>query len=538
MKKFMTRHADFMNCHSERSAKRAVEEPAFTSMSNAFTTASVQAPATNGWPILRGLIAKGGVSRASATFAGLVLAFASLQVHAQQPWKQITTPPLHDFKPAQPTRIQLENGLTIFLAEDHELPFINGTIIIRGGSRDEEAKQTGLVDIYGSAWRTSGTDTNPGEKLDQQLAEKAASIETGGSTAFTSLSWSCLKEDESTVFAEAVDLLLHPAFKDNKLALARRGVEAGIMRQNDDAGGIAGREAAKMIYGADSPYARQPQFSTVEPLTVSDLQAWHDKTVQPNDMIVAVSGDFDPAAMEAALRAAFGGLKRGPAFVNAKVSFPGPKPGTYFVDKNDINQSTIYIAGLGTERSNPDYYALSVMNQIFSGGFGSRLVQNVRTKLGLAYDVGGAYGAAYDHPGPFFVVAGTKSASTVAASQAVLDEINRLKTVPPTPAELESAKEQILNSFIFRYDSREKTLKEQGTLAFYGYPADFLDKYKANVEKVTAADISRVANKYVDTSKLAILVVGNSAGIDPPLTKLGPVTPIDITINMTGAPQH
>jgi zinc protease len=477
-------------------------------------------------------------SRVSATFAVCLLAFTSLSAQTSQPWTQIKTPPLHDFKPAQPRRIELSNGLVIFLAEDHELPFINGSITIRGGSRDESAAQTGLVDIYGDAWRTSGTATIAGDKLDQQLAEKAASIETSGSAASTSISWSCLKEDESTVFGDAVDLLLHPAFKPQKLALARQGVEAGIMRQNDSASGIAGREAAKMIYGTDSPYAREPKFSTIEPLTVADLQAWHDKTVFPNDMIVAVSGDFDPAAMEATLRKAFGGLKRGPAFINAKITFPGPKPGTYFIDKQDINQSTIYIAGLGTERNNPDYYALSVMNEIFSGGFGSRLVQNVRTRLGLAYEVGGAYGTAYDHPGPFFVLAATKSSTTVPAAQAVLDEINKLKTVPPTPEELQSAKEQILNSFIFRYDSREKTLQEQVTLAFYNYPPDFLDKYKSSIEKVTSADVSRVANKYVDTGKLAVLVVGNSQGIDPPLTKLGPVTPLDITIDMTGAPQN
>ena len=111
------------------------------------------------------------------------------------------------------------------------------------------------------------------------------------------------------------------------------------------------------------------------------------------------------------------------------------------------------------------------MNEIFSGGFGSRVVQDVRTKLGLAYDVGGSFGASYDHPGIFYVIAGTKSASTVAATQALLDEIGTLKTEPPTPAELSKAKDQVLNSFIFHYDSPEKTLNEQVTLAFYGYPA-------------------------------------------------------------------
>ena len=193
------------------------------------------------------------------------------------------------------------------------------------------------------------------------------------------------------------------------------------------------------------------------------------------------------------------------------------------------------IVGLGTERSNPDYYALSVMNEVFSGGFGTRLVQYVRTKLGLAYDVGGSFGAGYDHPGVFRTVVGTKSATTVAATKAVLEEIGRLKTVPPTPAEMRKAKDQVMNSFIFNYDTPEKTLNEQVTLAFYGYPPDFLEKYKDGIERVTAADVSRVANKYIDVSKLAILVVGNKPQIQPPLSTLGKVTDLDITIP-TAAP--
>jgi len=154
----------------------------------------------------------------------------------------------------------------------------------------------------------------------------------------------------------------------------------------------------------------------------------------------------------------------------------------------------------------------------------------VRTKLGLAYDVSGSFGSSYDHPGIFLSEAGTKSVSTVAATQAVLEEIARLKTDPPTPGELSKAKDQVLNSFIFHYDTPEKTLNEQVNLAFFGYPPDFLEKYRDGIEKVTAADVTRVANKYIDVSKLAILVVGNKQEIDPPLSKLGKVTDLDISI--------
>jgi zinc protease len=257
-------------------------------------------------------------------------------------------------------------------------------------------------------------------------------------------------------------------------------------------------------------------------------------------MIIGVSGDFDSAAMEQKLRAAFGGLKKGTPLPPAKDSFNGPTPGFYSVDKSDVDQSNIWIVGLGTERSNPDYYALSVMNQIFSGGFDSRLFQNVRTRMGLAYSVSGAYGASYDHPGLFYTVAATKSASTVDTTKAMLDQIDDLKTEPFTEEELGRAKDELLNSFIFRYDTPDKVLSERATLEFYGYPADYLEKYRTAIEKVTTADLERVAKKYVDRSKLAVLVVGNVSQIDTaipgqpgkPLSNLGTVHPIDITIPM------
>jgi zinc protease len=245
---------------------------------------------------------------------------------------------------------------------------------------------------------------------------------------------------------------------------------------------------------------------------------------------VSVEGDFESAAMEAKLRKAFGSMQRGatvPALTN---QFPAPKPGVYFVDKTDVDQSNVILVGLGTEERNPDYFALSVMNEIFSGGFGSRVFQTVRTKLGLAYGVSGSFGASYDHPGLFMVDAATKSSTTVAAAKAMLDEIGRLKTVPPTPTELKNAKDQVLNSFIFHYDSPDKTLAEQVTLALYGYPSDFLEKYKTAIEKVTSADVTRVANKYIDASKLAIVVVGNGKEFSSPLSSLGTVKDVDITI--------
>ena len=247
---------------------------------------------------------------------------------------------------------------------------------------------------------------------------------------------------------------------------------------------------------------------------------------------MSISGDFDPVAMEAKLRATFEPLAKVSPLPPHHEAFHDPSQSVYFINKEDVNQSNIEIMGLGTDRRNPDVPSLAVMNEILGGGFGSRLFQKVRTELGLAYAVGGGYGFDYDHPGMFRVMVMTKSASTVDATKAALTEIAGMNEKPFTEAELKRAKDDILNSFLFRYDTREKVLAESVRLEFYGYPANYLETYKAALEKVSLADLGAVAKKYIHPDKLAVLVVGNGPEIKPGLDELapGPAHPIDITI--------
>jgi zinc protease len=473
-------------------------------------------------------------------FALCALAFATYSLDAQQnkPWEQIPMPKLHAFKPHQPQRIVLKNGIILFLQEDHELPFVFGSVTIPGGSRDEDLAKTGLVGLYGMAWRTSGAKIS-GDALDDLLEAKAAHIETGADVDSTALSWDSLKGDSDQVLSLALDLLFHPQFSAEKLQLAQQQEATGIVRRNDDEDEIAGRESAKLVYGVNSPYTRQPELATIGAVTVDDLKAWHQRTIG-GKLIVSISGDFDPAAMEAKLRAAFEPLppvKVAPARHDV---FAGPKPGVYFIGKEDVNQSNVEIVGLGTDRHNPDVPALAVMNEILGGSFASRMFQKIRTELGLAYAVGGSYGYGWDHPGEFHAMVLTKSASTVDATKAALAEIDGLTNRPFTEEELARAKDNILNSFLFRYDTREKVLAERVRLEFYGYPADYLETFRAALEKVTVADLNRVATKYIHPGKLAILVVGNGPEIKPGLEelKLGPAQAVDITIPMPKQPEE
>ena len=295
-------------------------------------------------------------------------------------------------------------------------------------------------------------------------------------------------------------------------------------------GGISAREALKLAYGPDNPYARIPEYATIASVTRQDLIDWHKKYVQPNNIILGINGDFDSAAMEAKLRQAFASWSKGPAAPKANVPFKTAKPGYYLIPKDDVNQSAIRMVDLGTLRNSPDYYAIEVFNEAFAGGFSSRLFSDIRTKRGLAYSVGGGIGTGFDRPGVTRLVMGTKSQSTVEAIQALYEDVDNLSKTPIDDVEIKKAKDGILNSFIFNFDTPDKVLRERMAYEFYGYPADFLERYRAGVEKVTKEDVARVAAKYLHKDKFAILVVGNTKEFDKPISSLGPVSEIDITI--------
>src|SRR6202158_5563158 len=408
-------------------------------------------------------------------------------------WQQIPIPPLPAFKPQAPKRIELKNGMVIFLQEDHELPLIDGTARIRGGSVNEPDAKVGLIDIYGEVWRTGGTKTQTGDQLDDFLEVRAAKVETGGGADSTTISWSCLKGDLDDVFKAFKDVLQNPEFRADKLDIAQKEAFDGISRRNDDISEIAHRETVKLAYGPHNPYARSPEYATVAAIARQDLSDWHAKYVHPNNIILGISGDFDSAAMEARLRAAFYSWPKGPVTPRKnEIKYTPASPGYYLVEKEDVNQSTIHMVGLGTTRDNPDYYAISVFNEAFGGGFSSRLFNDIRTKRGLAYAVGGGVRTNFGGPGILKVAIGTKSQSTIEAIQAADEDIANLSKQPITDDEIQHAKDAILKPFVFRLDSPDKILAERMTYEYYGYPPDWLGKYPGGVQKNYSAELNRV----------------------------------------------
>jgi zinc protease len=470
-------------------------------------------------------------TRLACLAAAALAATSPLPAFAQaKSWQEIEKPPLKPFTIAKPARVVLPNGMVVFLMEDRELPVIEAYALVRSGSRLEPSDKTGLAGVFGQVWRTGGTAKRTGDQLDDFLEARAAKVETGGGLTSASLSLSCLKADFDDVLGVFVEVLREPAFAADKIDLAKNQLNTGIARRNDDPSGIASREARKLAYGATSAYARQTEYATVAAITRDDLVAWHKKYVHPNRTVLGVVGDFDAKAMEAKLRKAFAAWPRGPAATDVPPGFQPAKAGYYLIEKDDVNQTNIRMVHLGIKRNDPDYFALEVMNEVFGGGGSARLFANVRSKKGLAYAVWGGVGADYDYPGYFQVAMGTKSETTAAGIDALMEEVKAIVEHPATEEELARAKESILNSFVFRFDSKSKVLNQQVTYEFFGYPPDFLERYRREIEKVTAADVARVAKKHVRKEELAVLVVGKPADFDKPLASFGAVQKLDVTI--------
>ena len=446
-------------------------------------------------------------------------------------YKQLKYPTLGQIEIPQVRRVTLANGMQVFLLEDHELPLVNLSALIRTGSVYEPADKIGLAAVTGTVMRTGGTTSKTGDQIDEQLEQIAASVETGIGLNAGGASMSVLKEDVDTGLSILADVLMNPAFREDKIELAKIVHRSSIARRNDFPFSIAFREYTKLIYGPESVYARHTEYATIDNITRDDLVAFHKKFFHPNNTTLAVWGDFDAGQMTKKIEEAFKAWDKAdakPAPVpQVKYEF---RPTVNVIQKQDMNQSCICLGHIGGMMNDPDYFSLLVMNEILGGSFTSRLFKNVRSRMGLAYAVFGVYSADYDHPGVFYVGCQTKSKSTAQAIRAMSEEVRKITEAEVTDEELALAKESYLNSFVFNFDSKAEIVRRLMIYHYFGYPEDFLQKTKENVEKVTKADVLRVARKHLQPDKVQILAVGRPQDFDEPLSVFGQVREIDITI--------
>lgn len=449
-------------------------------------------------------------------------------------------PPLAGFDIPRPQRIELENGIVVLLLEDHELPLVEVTALVRAGSALDPADKVGLADLAGEVLRTGGTETMPGDQLDDWLESRAAEVEVGVMPEAARVTLSSLKQDFPEALRVFSDILRRPAFDAKKLEVERNKAIANIARQNDEMFDILFREFNEIVYGADSPYGRTPTYASLGAIRRDDLVAWHRQGFHPERTVIGVVGDISADEALRGLRQALGDWPRSTAGI-AGTTGAGAKPaaaawrdrvepGVYYAEKNEFKQSGVVMGHLGVRRDDPDYYALELMNHILGTSYASRLFVNVRGKKGLAYAVSGQVSSQWDHPGLALLFMSTKVGTTAAGIDALLEEARNIAANPPSQEELERSRRSLLDSFVFKVDSKRKVMNQALTLELFGYPADWLSRYRAGIEAVTPAQVRDAAARHLRPQDFAIFVVGPSEGRDRPLTDFGKVTAVDITL--------
>ncbi|MCA9424383.1 MAG: insulinase family protein [Candidatus Omnitrophica bacterium] len=452
-----------------------------------------------------------------AGISSLLILIVSIPWSVAQEWTRVERPselefPAQEFHPPKPERRELPNGMVVYMLPDSSIPQVRAYARIKAGSIHEKPEEVGLASLTASLLRLGGSESVSADEMNDQLEFVGASLESGSTRDYASVSLRVLSKDKEMGFEYFADILRHPAFPQDKIDQRKGEVSEKLRRQLDDPMEITRNEFREMLYG-DHPYGRNPDGTqeSLASFTREDLVRWHEETYHPNRIILAISGDFEPDWLMETLEKLFGDW---PKFEG---EIPEPQVGdqvsvgeTFFIEK-DLNQSTVRFGHLGIRKDNPDAIPLDVLNFVIGGGgFSSRLVNEVRTRGGYAYMVA----SIFDEPllqGQFVTILQTQSKNTMEATELAKEVIS--KAIQPgslTDEEIELAKESKLNDFVFNFETPQAVVQAYADLEFYGLPDNYLETYRENLAKVTREDLEKVGTKYIHPDKMSLLVLGNS----------------------------
>ncbi len=425
-------------------------------------------------------------------------------------------------------RVQLDNGLVVYLYENHRLPLFNVTSMIRCGSIWDAPEKNGLSGLVGTVMRTGGSRNIGADSLNSVLEYIGGSIETSIGIENGSASMSVLSRDMDQGLNLYVNLLRNPAFPPEKLELAKADLRNSIKRRDDNPGNITTRVFNSLLYG-DHPYGRILEWTTVKGITSQDLVDYHRRFFTPENVLIGVSGDFNKQEVIVKLTKLLGDWARGGNAPRALPEVTGePHPGVFLVRK-DINQANISVGEIGIKRDNPDKYAVALLNYVLGGGsFTSRITSRVRSDEGLAYRANSRFDIDSRDFGVFSASCQTKSATAYKATKIMLEEIEKISSEGVTPSELSDAQDAAVNRFVFNFDTPGKIVQSLVSLEFNGFPSDYYQQYVDNVRKVTLADVKRVAGTYLKPDQLTFVVVGNPDLYETQFSEFGKITSIPL----------
>ena len=425
----------------------------------------------------------------------------------------------------------LPNGLRLLIVEHHELPIADVVLIVGTGGEADPPDKPGVATLVASMLQ-EGTTTRSALEIAAQEAFLGANVSSGGGWDASRVSLHTPTAQLDSALALFADVALNPSFPQNELERLRQQRLTSLLQLRDRGPAIADRAYASILYGEDHPYGR-PLGGTeaaTEATTRADLEQFYRTHYRPNNATIVVVGDVQPADIEARIARLFSGWERGASPAVTYPDAPGAARTTvYLIDKPGAPQSSVRIGTVGVPRSTDDYFSLLVMNTILGGSFTSRLNNNLRETKGYTYGARSGFDMRRE-AGPFTAsaeVTGTKTDSSLIEFMKELRGI--LDTVPQ--GELEKAKRYLQLGLPASFETTGDIAFRLTPVVTYGLPLDYYNTYVQRIESVTQADVQRVARRYLDPSKLAIVIVGDRANVEPTLRALnvGPVTVRDLT---------
>ncbi|HEV2880258.1 MAG TPA: pitrilysin family protein [Pyrinomonadaceae bacterium] len=421
-------------------------------------------------------------------------------------------------------RHRLSNGLQVFLVRHSELPVVNMNLIIRSGAASDPENLPGAASLTADLL-DEGTKTRNALEISNALASIGARLGVGAGWDSSSADLTTLTRHLDRALEIYADVLLNPAFPEADLKRLRASRLATLQQQRDNADAIAGLVYSSILYGNKHPYGR-PLFGNEASLTAiaeADVRRFYETYYRPNNAALIVAGDVTAATLLPKLERAFAAWKPGqvPSTDVSMMPPPRERAGIYLVDKPGAAQSVIQIGQVGVARSTPDYFPLLVLNSMLGGQFVSRINLNLREDKGYTY--GARSGFDYRRgAGPFAASGGVFTNVTKESVSEFLKELRGIRgEIPVTERELEYAKQGILRGFPRGFETPAQIADRLSSVVLHNLPDDYFNNYSARVRAVTLADITRVANRYLDPSRMAILVVGDRKAVEPGLRSLG-----------------